>query len=61
MSSLVFRTVPTATRPMGVSCRLVHLNGGWRYCLYDRAAHEYVGATEGYATEGEAHAAASSL
>lgn len=59
--SLVFRTTPTASRPRGLSCRLIHLNSGWRYCLYDRAAHGHVGAEEGYAAEGEARASASPL
>lgn len=44
-----------------VSILLIHLNCGWRCCLYNRAIHAYAGEKDGYPTLEAAQSAASTL
>jgi len=54
----IFSTKPTPKHPRGVACRLVRLNGGMRYWVFDRLTGADVGSPSGYATEAEARKAA---
>lgn len=44
-----------------VSAMLIHLNVGWRFLVYDRQKHDYVGKEDGYDTAEEAMRQADAL
>lgn len=44
-----------------MSVMLIHLNAGWRYLIYDRQKHDYVGEENGYETAESAMARADAM